>query len=101
MAERYLIAKEAQLPPRMNAFLIVNALSVLKFAPLVFLFNGYWMIDNRQIFDNEHPLINNHMEKMKSHHLVISWDLLNVSRHTPVLIVMVFAISILIAKIFF
>ena len=65
----------------MNDFLIKNALSILKFAPLVFLFNGYWMIDNRQIFDNVHPYINYNMETMKSDHLLT--DFMYVSRHTP------------------
>jgi len=40
------LAKEVKLPPAMNDFLVKNALSILKFAPLVFLFNGYWMIGN-------------------------------------------------------
>ena len=30
----------------------VNAMNYLSYAPAVFLFNGYWMLSNRQIFEN-------------------------------------------------
>lgn len=29
-----------------------SVLSILKYAPLMLLFNGYWLMDNRQFFDN-------------------------------------------------
>ena len=29
-----------------------SVLSILKYAPMLMLFNGYWLMDNRQFFDN-------------------------------------------------
>ena len=46
-SERFFLAKEIRLPPKMNDLLITNAISWLKFAPLVFLINGTWMIGNK------------------------------------------------------
>ena len=45
--ERIMLVRQLQLPPQMNDLLIKNALSVLKWGPLVLLLNAYWMIDNK------------------------------------------------------
>ncbi len=83
----------------MNDFLILNALSVLKFAPLFLLFNGYWMVDNRQIFDNTYSYINYYMESMKSSHTLD--NCMDVGRHAPILAVICASVFILVAQIFF
>ena len=43
---------EAPLPPAMDNFLNKNAIFMVTIAPVFLLFNGYWMIDNKAIFDN-------------------------------------------------
>lgn len=50
--ERYQIAYTYQLPPAMDDKMTVNAMKLLSYTPILFLFNGYWMLSNRQIFDN-------------------------------------------------
>jgi len=49
--ERYHMAYTYQLPPSLDDKLTKNAVSILKFAPILFLFNGYWMLSNRQMFE--------------------------------------------------
>ena len=39
-------------PPAMDGALGSSVISILRFAPLFLLFNGYWIIDNKQFFDN-------------------------------------------------
>lgn len=93
------MAKEVRLPPAMNNSLIRNANYKLMLAPLLLLFNGYWMVDNRQIFDNETHFINKTGELMVSGHYLD--NLHKVSRHTPLLVVIVAAVVICILQEFF
>lgn len=39
-----------QLPPTFDDKLTKNAVKIIRFAPLVYLFFGYWMLSNKQIF---------------------------------------------------
>jgi hypothetical protein len=41
-----------KMPPCLDDKLTKNALGMLKYAPLFFIANGYWMLSNMQIFDN-------------------------------------------------
>lgn len=50
LLERYVVAYTYQMPPSLDDKLTKNAVSVLKFAPLLMLFNGFWMLGNQQIF---------------------------------------------------
>ena len=36
----------------MDDKMTVNAMKLLSYTPILFLFNGYWMLSNRQIFGN-------------------------------------------------
>lgn len=45
--ERFMIAYVYQLPPAMDDTMTKNALSLLAFTPIIFLFNGFWMLGNR------------------------------------------------------
>ena len=60
-----------------------NAMRILLFVPIVFLFNSYWMLSNRQIFEN----VTNKLEftgtEMESSHDLLT--LLKVKPSTPVL----------------
>ena len=76
LCERIIIAYTMKLPPVLDDKLTQNALEMLKWAPLLWLFNGYWMLSNRQIFKNEYSLILNTKYKMLSNHFVdfdIEW----------------------------
>lgn len=52
LAERIQVAYNYRLPPAMDNSLSDSVLSIMKYAPLMLLFNGYWLMDNRQFFDN-------------------------------------------------
>jgi len=47
VCERLIVAYQMRLPPALDDKLTLNCISMLKFAPLVLLFNSYWMITNR------------------------------------------------------
>lgn len=36
----------------MDDKMTVNTMKLLSYTPILFLFNGYWMLSNRQIFEN-------------------------------------------------
>ena len=42
-----------KLPPALDDKLTKNCINMLQMAPIVLLFNGYWMISNRQIYENQ------------------------------------------------
>jgi hypothetical protein len=50
--ERYQVAYTYQLPPAMDDKLTTNAMTLLSYTPIIFLLNGFWMIGNRQMFEN-------------------------------------------------
>lgn len=50
--ERYHMAYTYQLPPAFDDKMSNNFLNMLKYAPLLLLLNGYWMLSNKQIFGN-------------------------------------------------
>ena len=54
----------------MDDSLSKSALALLQMAPLYFLFNGYWMLSNRQIFDNHWAYIMKSSDHMKSAHIL-------------------------------
>lgn len=46
ICERYVIAYHMRLPPSMDDTLLKNFNDKIKLAPLMLLFNGYWMLSN-------------------------------------------------------
>lgn len=50
ISERIQIAYFVRQPPAMDNMLSLNALSKIKWAPLFLLFNGFWIVDNKQMF---------------------------------------------------
>lgn len=54
----------------MDDALSKSVLSILKFAPTCLLFNGFWMLDNRQFFDNVWMYKDKSTETMGSGHFV-------------------------------
>lgn len=49
-SERVQIAYTVRQPPAMDNSLSNNALAQIKWAPLFLLFNGFWIVDNQQMF---------------------------------------------------
>ena len=76
----------------------VNALRFLSYTPILFLFNGYWMLSNRQIFDNVISKIDYQEDEMRSSHNWVSMKLLNHS--TPMLLLVFAFLNIFILKTF-
>ena len=52
VTERYQIAYTYTLPPAMDDKMTVNFMRLMSYTPILFLFNGYWMLSNRQMFEN-------------------------------------------------
>ena len=76
-----------------------NAMKRMTLAPMLFLFNGYWMLSNKQIFENKVNLINYTTDQMSSsHHLNTMFEL---DQGTPLLIICFAFIFIVIMRIFF
>lgn len=53
ICERIIVAYYMKQPPALDNKLITNCLKMLKWAPLLMLMNGYWMLSNQQIFENK------------------------------------------------
>jgi len=70
LAERVQVAYNMKQPPAMDDALSKSVLSILKFAPLCLLFNSYWLLDNRQFFDNVWVYKDKTTHQMKSGHYV-------------------------------
>ena len=46
ICERLIVSWYMRLPPALDDHLIKNILMMLKYAPMIFVMNGYWMISN-------------------------------------------------------
>lgn len=71
ITERITLAYLVKLPPALDQKLTVNAIELLKWAPILLLFNGYWMLSNKQIFMNTWEFIDLSVDSMKSEHFVM------------------------------
>lgn len=47
-----------------------NALNQIKWAPVFLLFNGFWLIDNQQMFKGKWSYIMKESDPMKSQHFI-------------------------------
>lgn len=92
LSERIQIAYTVRQPPAMDNSLSNNALSKIRWAPLFLLFNGFWMVDNRQMFNGDWNYIMRETDYMKSGHAIHS---LEVTQSAP-LFLMVFMSVIII-----
>jgi hypothetical protein len=75
LGERITVAYNVKQPPAMDDSLNNNIMGMIKLAPLFFLFNGYWMISNRQIFENMWTYKDKKTDSMKSHHHVTDFPI--------------------------
>ena len=68
--ERFLVAYLFKLPPALDDKLTKNAFKILKWAVCFYLFFGYWMLTNRQVFDNYVTPIDVKGEAMRTGHAI-------------------------------
>jgi hypothetical protein len=73
--ERILVAYFYQLPPTFDDKMTKNAVKTLRWAAVIHLFFGYWMLSNKQIFQNTYQFIATSTTYMLTEHTV---DNLNV-----------------------
>jgi hypothetical protein len=86
ISERILTAWVFKMPPAMDNKLTKNALGMIKLAPLFLLFNGFWMVDNKQIFENVWSYVKLDNHPMPSHHYIIDDSPHNVHHSSPLAI---------------
>jgi len=94
LCERIVVAFCVRQPPALDDKLTKNALDKLKWSPILFLFNGYWMLSNRQIFENKWSFIENTADKMKSEH----YPVIGVNWAAPVLLMCTASIFLIITQ---
>lgn len=74
VSERIVVAYYMKAPAALDDKLTVNCISKLRFAPMLFLINGAWMLGNTQMFTNTWSYIEDSSQSMRSDHLV-KWKL--------------------------
>jgi len=72
MFERYFIARVYRLTPSLNKNLTNHIVSWLSWTPILLLLNGFWMVSNRQMFNNVVNKISYSSENMSTSHTVFS-----------------------------
>jgi len=90
--ERILVAYYFQLPPTFDDKMTKNAVSILRWAAVLHLMFGYWMLSNQQIFQNVYSFIPSTTDLMLTGHTL---DNIKVDQAAPCLL-MGFAIAIII-----
>lgn len=94
IAERYTVAYYMKLPPALDDKLTLNCLERLKFAPILMIFNGYWMLSNTQIFEGKWQFIEKAQDTMNSMHR-FSFD---VNWATPIVFMCAAAITVYVVQ---
>ena len=97
--ERYQVAYCFQLPPAMDDKMTVNAMKLFGYTPILFLFNGYWMLSNRQMFENVINQIEYKTLEMSSSHY---WGTItDFDQATPMLLLSMAFVVIVTMRVFF
>jgi hypothetical protein len=76
VCERIIVAYQMKLPPSLDDKLTNNCINMLKWAPILLLFNGYWMISNKQIYQNNWSYLEKSDDTMVSQHFAyfgVNW----------------------------
>lgn len=81
--QKILLGRFYKLPPSMNDVMTKQVFFLMQFAPMCLIFNGYWLLDNRQIFDNVWTYKMSSQEHMKSKHFIS----LRICQSTPLLFI--------------
>jgi len=91
VCERIIVAYQMKLPPALDDKLTINCINMLKWSPILLLFNGYWMISNKQIYQSTWSYIAKSDETMLSEH----YAYFGVNWATPLLYVATMAVFII------
>lgn len=70
LCERIQVAYNYRQPPAMDDSLSNSVLTIMKYAPIMLLFNGYWLMDNQQFFENKWHYKDKVTENMLADHPV-------------------------------
>jgi len=82
----------------MDDKMTMNAMTLLSYTPIMFLFNGYWMLSNRQMFANTVNQLTYSTEEMSSSHF---WSTLaDLNQATPMLMIAVAFVVIIMMRVF-
>ena len=77
ICERIIVSFQVKLPPQMDEQLTNNMISKCKYAPLLMMMNGYWMLSNPEIFLNKWnyipTILNTHMKSQHYLSLRVDW----------------------------
>ena len=76
----------------MDDKMTVNAMKLLSYTPILFLFNGYWMLSNRQIFENVVNSLTYSTEQMSSAH---GWSSIASMGHASPMLMIAFAFIVI------
>ena len=99
VTERYAMAYTYHMPPQLDDALTQNMLKILSYSPILFLFNGLWMLSNKQIFESSVNAIPSSNTLMPTGHTIGSL-FNNVEPFTPLLLISFAFIFIVIFRIF-
>lgn len=72
-----------------------SVLSIMKYAPAMLLFNGYWLMDNRQFFDN----VWHYKDKVTENMLADHYPSYRVCQSSPLFLMSMTCIIIIIVQI--
>ena len=97
--EKYHMAYNYQLPPSLDDKLTANCIGMLRWAPILLLFNGYWMLDNQQMFQNVINLKDTTLSLMSTGHSLSTIG--SVSQASPLLLLGLAVLVIFFAQTFF
>lgn len=96
LSERIIVWKYSRQPPSMDDAMCKSILDMLKYAPLLFLFNNYWLIDSKIIFSNAWKYKTKITDNIWSSHLVEP----SINQATPILYFCFIALFIMLIKSF-
>lgn len=92
LCQKLRVAYICKLPPLMNSQLSDEVLIFLKYAPLVLLLHGFWIMDNQQMFDTRWSYIDKTYKPMNSRHYFTD---LHFNQSTPLAYCLFFCTSMI------
>lgn len=71
ICERVQLAYIVRCPPQMGDTMINQFIQIVKLAPILLILNGWWMLDNQQIFANKWNYLLKSFQPMPSGHRIL------------------------------
>lgn len=98
VCEKLQLAFIVPCPPQMGDTMVNQVIEIIKLAPILLILNGWWMIDNQQIFANKWTYIVKSFQPMPSGHRILQF---RVSWSSPMLLIGVIGVLIYFLQSFF